>query len=229
MKTKILLAEDDLNLGILVKEQLEANGYEVDLQKNGALGWTRFLNEKYNLCILDIMMPVEDGFTLAEKIRKIDEQIPIIFLTAKSLKEDKIHAFKIGADDYITKPFSTEELLLRINAIMKRINGTVKTGIVNEYKIGKYNFEYKKRALIINDITKRLTSKEAELLRMLCIYKNNLLERNLALQIIWNDESYFAARSMDVYITKLRNLLKEDPTVEIITVHGYGYKLVVGE
>lgn len=228
MKTKILLVEDDVNLGLLVKEQLENNGFQVDLQKNGACGWNKFNNEKFDLCILDVMMPVEDGFTLATKIRKIDEKTPIIFLTAKSLKEDKINAFKIGADDYVTKPFSTEELVLRINAIMKRINGSKTIGTVNEYEIGIFRFDYSKRILINEEETKRLTSKEAELLRMLCLHKNNLLERNLALQVIWNDESYFAARSMDVYINKLRSYLKQDSSIEIITVHGYGFKLVVG-
>lgn len=228
MKTKILLVEDDVNLGLLVKEQLEFNGFEVNLQKNGACGWNTYNNEKFDLCILDVMMPVEDGFTLASKIRKIDEKTPIIFLTAKSLKEDKINAFKIGADDYVTKPFSTEELVLRINAIMKRINGNKTQGTVNEYEIGIFKFDYSKRVLLNGEEAKRLTSKEAELLRMLCLHKNNLLERNLALQVIWNDESYFAARSMDVYINKLRSYLKQDSSIEIITVHGYGFKLVVG-
>ncbi len=227
MKTKILLAEDDINLGFLIKEILEKNGFEVVLQSNGAYAWNSFINSCFDLCIFDIMMPVEDGFSLAKKVRKANLNIPIIFLTAKSLQEDKIEGFKIGADDYVTKPFNTEELLLRINAILKRTGILENKPEISKMKIGEFDFDYNNRILSINEIKNRLTTKEAELLKFLYLHKNEVVERNILLQVIWNDDSYFASRSLDVYINKLRKILNQDKNVEIITMHGLGLKLVL--
>ncbi len=226
-KTKILLAEDDENLGLLLKEYLKAKGFETNLFANGELAFRDFVKTQYDICILDIMMPVKDGYTLAKEIRQIDEDIPIIFLTAKSMKEDVIEGFSIGADDYITKPFSMEELLFRIEAILKRTSPDFKTPAPEQYKIGKYVFDTKKQTLQTGDKTIRLTTKESELLKLLCNHQNKILDRNFALKTIWLDDNYFNARSMDVYITKLRKYLKEDDSVEIINVHGKGFKLVM--
>ncbi|MFC2133005.1 response regulator transcription factor [Bacteroidota bacterium] len=227
MKKKILLVEDDRNLGTVLKEFLTVKNYSIDHSLNGAEGENMFQKKKYDLVLLDVMMPEMDGFTLAERIRKIDNQTPIIFLTAKAMQQDKIKGLKIGADDYITKPFNTEELLLRINAVLKRTSDN-KQSIkdADQFKIGKYNFNYKKRILSINKATQKLTSKEAELLKLLCLNKNDLLERNVALQTIWRDDNYFSGRSMDVYITKLRSYLKDDRSIEISNVHGMGFKLI---
>lgn len=227
MKTKILLAEDDINLGFLIKEILEKNGYDVNLQENGAYAWNTFINNNFDLCIFDVMMPVEDGFSLAKKVRKINIEIPIIFLTAKSLQGDKIEGFKLGADDYITKPFNTEELILRISAILKRTGVIGKKDEMNRMQIGKFYFDYNNRTLTFGDNKNRLTTKEAELLKLLFLHKNEVVERNMLLQVIWNDDSYFASRSMDVYINKLRKILSVDVNIEIITVHGLGLKLVL--
>lgn len=226
-KTKILLAEDDENLGLLLREYLKAKGFETNLFANGELAFRDFVKTRYDICILDIMMPVKDGYTLAKEIRQIDEDIPIIFLTAKSMKEDVIEGFSLGADDYITKPFSMEELLFRIEAILKRTSATFKTPAPEQYNIGKYVFDTKKQTLQIGDNTIRLTTKESELLKLLCNNQNKILDRNFALKTIWLDDNYFNARSMDVYITKLRKYLKEDDSVEIINVHGKGFKLVM--
>ena len=226
-KTKILLAEDDENLGLLLREYLKAKGFETNLFANGELAFRDFVKTRYDICILDIMMPVKDGYTLAKEIRQIDEDIPIIFLTAKSMKEDVIEGFSLGADDYITKPFSMEELLFRIEAILKRTSATFKTPAPEQYNIGKYVFDTKKQTLQTGDNTIRLTTKESELLKLLCNNQNKILDRNFALKTIWLDDNYFNARSMDVYITKLRKYLKEDDSVEIINVHGKGFKLVM--
>ena len=226
-KTKILLAEDDENLGLLLKEYLNAKGFETNLFANGELAFRDFVKNQYDICILDIMMPVKDGYTLAREIRQIDEEIPIIFLTAKSMKEDVIEGFSIGADDYITKPFSMEELLFRIEAILKRTSTTFKTPPADKFQIGKYTFDVKKQTLQIGDNVIRLTTKESELLKLLCTHQNKILDRNFALKTIWLDDNYFNARSMDVYITKLRKYLKEDDSVEIVNVHGKGFKLVM--
>ncbi len=224
---KVLLAEDDESLGMLLFEYLKAKGLDVEHVKDGVAAFNAFKKSTFDICIFDVMMPKEDGFTLAKRIRATDKSTPIIFLTAKSLKEDIIEGFLIGADDYMTKPFSMEELLLRIDAIMRR----VKTGNNNEdvefFDIGKYSFDVKKQVITINEKTQKLTTKESELLRLLCINMNGLLERNYALENIWQEDSYFNARSMDVYITKLRKYLKEDPQIEIINIHGKGFKLVV--
>lgn len=224
-KTRILLAEDDENLGSLLKEYLGMKGYETDLYINGNLAFKGFLQEHHDLCLLDVMMPEKDGFTLAREIRQVNSDIPIIFLTAKSLKDDVLEGFTLGADDYITKPFSMEELLFRIEAILRRTHPGTKQG-ESLFQLGKYTFDAQKQMLTIGKTFHRLTTKESELLKLLCNNKNQILERNFALRTIWYDDNYFNARSMDVYITKLRKYLKEDPSVEIINVHGKGFKLI---
>mgnify|MGYP001591372315 CR=1 FL=1 len=224
--TRILLAEDDSNLGILLKNYLTAKNYETRLFINGTLALETFSREQFNLCILDIMMPEMDGLTLAIEIRKIDPAIPIIFLTAKSLKEDILEGFRTGADDYITKPFSMEELLYRIQAIFKRTANIVTIKKEDLYFIGNYTFDPLKQFLSFGDESVKLTTKESELLELLCQHGNEILERNFALKSIWIDDNYFNARSMDVYITRLRKYLKKDPAVKILNVHGRGYKLL---
>ncbi len=226
-ETRILLAEDDKNLGNILKAYLEAKGYPTVLCPNGKIAFETFKRDKFDFCVLDIMMPEMDGFTVAEKIRKIDKDIPILFLTAKGMQEDRIHGFEVGADDYLTKPFSMEELLLRIKAIMRRSESNEKTNTKSVFNFGKYTFEYNRQVLIFNGKENKLTSKESELLKLLCENMNNVLDRTVALNKIWFDDSYFNARSMDVYVTKLRKYLKEDPNVELINVHGVGFKLVV--
>ena len=225
-KTKILLCEDDENLGMLLREYLQAKNYNVTLAPDGEAGYQLFTNDKFDLCILDVMMPKKDGFTLAQDIRKTNNNIPIVFLTAKTLKDDVLEGFRIGADDYITKPFSMEEMLLRIEAIMRRLNGKHnKNG--NEYQLGSMIFDIQKQTLTtVNGITK-LTTKECDLLALLVQNANSILERDYALKAIWLECTTYNARSMDVYITKLRKIIKDDPEVEIINIHGKGYKLVI--
>lgn len=225
-KVKLLLVEDDPNLGTILAEYLTVKKFGVTQAMNGEDGFTQFKSNKFDICLIDVMMPKMDGFTLAKKIRMIDKEVPFLFVTAKSMLDDKIEGFKIGADDYITKPFSMEELILRINAIMKRIK-TVKTEEDStEFKIGDYDFNFNKRILRLDGNEQKLTQKESDLLRLLCLNKNRILERSEALIRIWKDESYFTGRSMDVYITKLRNYLKNDKSIEIINVHGTGFKLI---
>jgi DNA-binding response OmpR family regulator len=225
-KTKILLCEDDESLGMLLREYLQAKNYNVTLAPDGEAGYQLFTNEKFDLCILDVMMPKKDGFTLAQDIRKINGIVPIVFLTAKSLKEDVLEGFRIGADDYITKPFSMEEMLLRIEAILRRISGKRnKNG--SEFKLGSMTFDIQKQTLITPKGTVKLTTKECDLLALLVQNANSILERNYALKTIWVEDNYFNARSMDVYITKLRKIIKDDPEVEIINIHGKGYKLII--
>jgi DNA-binding response OmpR family regulator len=228
-KVKLLLAEDDENLGLLLKEYLIAKGYETDLYSDGEVAYKGFTkNQPYSLCILDIMMPKKDGISLAKDIRLLNIDVPIIFLTAKNMKEDVLEGFKIGADDYITKPFSMEELIFRIEAIMRRVSQDNNSHENAIYQLGIYNFDSRKQILAGGeDGEVKLTTKEAELLRLLCNNANKVLERNFALKTIWIDDNYFNARSMDVYITKLRKHLKDDPKVEIINVHGKGYKLIM--
>jgi DNA-binding response OmpR family regulator len=228
-KVKLLLAEDDENLGLLLKEYLIAKGYETDLYPDGEAAYKGFTkNKSYSLCILDIMMPKKDGISLAKDIRLLNMDIPIIFLTAKNMKEDVLEGFKIGADDYITKPFSMEELIFRIEAIMRRVSQDSNSHEDAIYKLGIYTFDSRKQILTGGEEEEvKLTTKEAELLRLLCNNANKVLERNFALKTIWIDDNYFNARSMDVYITKLRKHLKDDPKVEIINVHGKGYKLIM--
>ncbi len=226
-KTKILIVEDDPNLGQILTEYLMLKGYNAKLCKDGEEGLSAYNSDSFDLCILDIMMPKKDGFTLAKDIRSVDKMIPIIFLTAKSMKEDTITGLKIGADDYITKPFSMEELLLRIEAVLRRVNSGKEQLIAsNEYTLGAFRFVYDKQLLILDDKETKLTTKESKLLRLLCINKNQTLTRKSALQSVWGDDSYFNARSMDVYITKLRKLLKSDENIQILTIHGEGFKLI---
>ncbi|MBQ5724331.1 MAG: response regulator transcription factor [Muribaculaceae bacterium] len=218
----------DENLGMLLREFLQAKGFNADLCSDGEKGYKAFVKNQYDLCVFDVMMPKKDGFTLAQEIRLVNTEVPIIFLTAKALKEDILEGFKIGADDYITKPFSMEELVSRIGAILRRVRGK-KDKEVTSYKIGRFTFDTQKQVLVIDDKTKKLTTKESELLALLCANVNQILERNFALKTIWVDDNYFNARSMDVYITKLRKLLKDDPSIEIINIHGKGYKLITPE
>ncbi|MDR1129631.1 MAG: response regulator transcription factor [Prevotellaceae bacterium] len=227
-KAKVLLAEDDENLGILLKEYLKVKDYDTDLYADGDAAFKGFRDSggTYDICILDVMMPVKDGFTLAQEIRQMSPDIPIIFLTAKSMKEDIVKGFSSGGDDYITKPFNIEELILRIEAILRRTSSAEQAQAT--YEIGDYVFNPTKQTLLysVDGTEQKLTSKEAELLRYLCVNRNNVLDRNFALRTVWNDDSYFNARSMDVYITKLRKFLKDDPSVQIINVRGKGFKLI---
>lgn len=229
---KILLVEDDPNLSMVIQDYLEMLDFNTTLCKDGEEGLTEFTNGKYDLVILDVMMPKKDGFTVAEDIRKFDEHTPIIFLTAKSLKEDRIHGFQVGCDDYIAKPFSTEELSMRIKAIMKRCMRAQNGGAHDEQKIfgiGTYTFDYGNLLLSSDNVEKPLTRKEAALLKLLCIYENKLLTRETALKSVWGSDDYFIGRSMDVFITKLRKHLKDDPRISITNVHGTGFKLEIEE
>lgn len=225
---KILLCEDDENLGMLLREYLQTKGYDVDLMSDGEEGLAAFMENSYDLCLLDVMMPQKDGFALAQEIRRIDSCMPIIFLSAKTLKEDVLAGFRIGADDYITKPFSMEELLFRIEAILRRLNSH-KNRAGQTYLLGRLLFDTQKQQLTIDDKVIRLTTKESELLTLLAECMNSVLERGFALKSIWLEDNYFNARSMDVYITKLRRKLCDDPNVQILNVHGRGYKLVAPE
>ncbi|MBO7280677.1 MAG: response regulator transcription factor [Bacteroidaceae bacterium] len=227
-KQRILLCEDDENLGMLLREYLQAKGYHAELCPDGEVGYRTFLKGKFDICVLDVMMPVKDGFTLAQEIRAANAEVPIIFLTAKALKEDILEGFKIGADDYITKPFSMEELVFRIEAVLRRVCGK-KSKDNTLYKIGGFVFDTQKQLLTIDGQQTKLTTKESELLALLCAHANEILQRDFALKTIWIDDNYFNARSMDVYITKLRKHLKADPTIEIINIHGKGYKLIAPE
>ncbi len=223
---KILLVEDDPNLGLLLKEYLIAKGHDCTLATDGQKGYDEFVKSDFEFLILDVMMPVKDGFTLAGEIRGIDKQVPILFLTAKSLKEDTLKGFSVGADDYMTKPFSMEELLVRMQAILRR-SGLSDDEEVGEYQIGKYYFNFNEQLLKYGEEQQKLTTKENDLLKLLCKNINGVLERNNALKAVWGDDNYFNGRSMDVYIAKLRKYLKQDENVEIVNVHGKGFKLFV--
>ena len=222
----LLVAEDDPNLGTILKAYLTQKGYTVFLDVDGQAALDIYQNDDVDACILDIMMPVKDGFTVAKEIRKVDKRIPIIFLTAKNLEADKLKGFEIGADDYVTKPFSMEELLARVNATIRRSFDDGKPD-KNIFHIGNFVFDYGHQTLTCGDNVQRLTMKECELLRMFAMNFNQLVDRTSTLQKIWKDDSYFAARSMDVYITKLRKYLKVDPQVQIVNVHGVGFRLTV--
>jgi len=227
-QTRLLLAEDDRNLGNILKNYLDVKGYATTLCLNGQEAVEAIMRRDFDLCILDIMMPVKDGFTAAAEIRALNKKVPIIFLTAKSLQEDKLKGFETGADDYITKPFSMEELLLRMQAILRRTEESLKHPAVDHvFQIGSYLFDYNRQTLIRAGREQKLTSKEAGLLRLLCTHANKVLDRHTTLREIWNADSYFNARSMDVYIVKLRKYLKDDPDVELLNVHGVGFKLVM--
>lgn len=225
-KYRILLCEDDQNLGMVLKNYLELNDYDVTLERDGRLGLAAFQREKFDICLLDVMMPNMDGFTLAEEIRDVDPDIPLFFLSAKTMKEDIIQGYKLGADDYITKPFDSEVLLLKIKAILKRNEELTKESENIEFDLGKYHFNPKLRQLIVDGRTQTLSPKENELLKMLAEHKNDLLPRERALKKIWGSDTYFNGRSMDVYIAKLRKYLKEDSNIEIVNIHGNGFRLV---
>ena len=222
----ILLCEDEESLGMLVREYLEAKGYNAELFLDGEAGYRAFMKKKYDMCLLDVMMPKMDGFALAKEIRLVNSEVPIIFLTAKNLKEDILEGFKLGADDYLTKPFSMDELVYRMEAILRRVK-TKDQKNVTRFQLGKFIFDSQRQVLIYEDSQTKLTTKESELLTMLCVHMNEVLERDLALKTIWMEDNYFNARSMDVYITKLRKLLKADPEIEINNLHGRGYRLIV--
>lgn len=226
-KPKILLCEDDSNLGNVLKNYLELNDYDVTLERDGRLGLAAFRREKFDLCLLDVMMPNMDGFTLAEEIRDIDPDIPLFFLSAKTMKEDIIQGYKLGADDYITKPFDSEVLLLKIKNILKRNEDLQKENVNVEFDLGSFHFNPKLRELSRGDHKQTLSPKESDLLKMLAEYKNDLLPRELALKRIWGSDTYFNGRSMDVYIAKLRKYLKDDTDIEIVNIHGNGFRLVV--
>lgn len=224
---KVLLTEDDPNLGMLLKEYLNAKGYETSLAENGKIGYETFMQGGFDICILDVMMPIKDGFTLAEEIRQTDKQVPIIFLTAKSMKDDKLKGFKSGADDYITKPFSMDELLMRMQAILRRtVPNLGKSKKRDNIKVGSFIFDYDGQQLKLNGDSQRLTTKEANLLLMFCENRYDVLDRNYALNKVWGDDNYYNSRSMDVYIAKLRKYLSKDPEVELVNVHGKGFKLL---
>ena len=224
-KLRILLCEDDENLGMLLREYLQAKGYAAELYPDGDAGFKAFLKAKYDLVVTDVMMPKKDGFTMAQDIRSVNPDVPVIFLTAKTLKEDIFEGFKIGADDYITKPFSMEELTFLIEAILRRVRGK-RTKESSVYHLGRFTFDTQKQILSNGTKQTKLTTKESELLALLCAHANEILQRDFALKTIWIDDNYFNARSMDVYITKLRKHLKEDDSIEIINIHGKGYKLI---
>ena len=227
-KQRILLCEDEESLGMLLREYLQAKGYDAELYLDGEAGFKAFARSHYDMCVLDVMMPKKDGFTLAQEIREMNVDVPIIFLTARNLKEDIFEGFKIGADDYLTKPFSMDELVFRMEAVLRRVKG-VKTQPITQYTLGKYTFDTQRQILSHDDEEVKLTTKESELLHLLCMHANDVLLRELALKTIWIDDNYFNARSMDVYITKLRKHLRADPTIEINNVHGKVYKLIIPE
>ncbi len=229
IKPKILLCEDDTNLGMVLKNYLELNDYDVILERDGRLGLAAFQREKFDICLLDVMMPNMDGFTVAEEIRDINPDVPLFFLSAKTMKDDIIQGYKLGADDYITKPFDSDVLLHKIKAILKRNEELHKEEANAEFDLGKYHFNPRLRELVVNGKTQTLSPKENELLKMLSEYKNDLLPREAALKKIWGSDTYFNGRSMDVYIAKLRKYLKEDPKLEIVNIHGNGFRLVETE
>jgi DNA-binding response OmpR family regulator len=225
-KYKILLCEDDTNLGMVLKNYLELTDYDVTLERDGRLGLAAFQREKFDICLLDVMMPNMDGFTLGEAIRDVDPDMPLFFLSAKTMKEDIIQGYKLGADDYITKPFDSEVLLLKIKAILKRSEEENKINDNIEFDLGSYHFNPRLRELKIGATVHVLSPKENELLKMLAEHKNDLLQRDKALKKIWGSDTYFNGRSMDVYIAKLRKYLKEDSQIEIVNIHGNGFRLV---
>lgn len=226
-KTRILLAEDDPNLGVLLMEYLQAKDFDVVLTTDGDKAFKTFSKQQFDFVILDVMMPIKDGFTVAKEIRTINKKVPLLFLTAKSMKEDTLRGFNIGADDYVTKPFSMEELLMRISAILRRTdNGNASEDTAKVFDIGEFFFDYERQILRHGKDETKLTTKENELLHLLALNKNGVLERNYALNAIWGDDNYFNGRSMDVYIAKLRKHLKADPNIEIINIHGKGFKLL---
>lgn len=228
---RVLLAEDDINLGTILSERLKMKGFNVELCVDGEIALRKYEESKFDLLILDIMMPVKDGFTLAKEIRRKDEETPLIFVTARSMKEDILKGFDLGADDYLTKPFSMEELMMRINAVLKRTKkrGEGVSAEQDEFEFSKIKFNHITQELRVEEQVFDLTSKEADLLKILCANKNEVVPRDLALKRIWGSDTYFNGRSMDVFISKLRKVLSGDPNIEIMNVHGKGFKLVVKE
>jgi len=226
---KILLVEDDPNFGAILKDYLMLNDFDVVLAKNGMEGFEKFKKDTFDLCILDVMMPYKDGYTLAKEIREKNKEVPIVFLTAKSMKEDVLKGYKVGADDYLNKPFDSEVLLMKIKAIMQRkLSENKSDSLKFEFQIGKFHLNSKLRFLTFSsDEPIKLSPKENELLKMLALHENDLMPRELALTKIWRDDNYFTSRSMDVYIAKLRKYLKLDPDVEILNIHGEGFRLVI--
>ncbi len=229
MKIKILLAEDDVSLGFIISDQLKSEGYTVTLCTDGADALKRFNEDTFHLCIFDVMMPRKDGFSLAKDIRKINQEIPILFLTAKSMTEDKVEGFKSGADDYLTKPFSVEELQLRISALLKRIKIVTDKKENTVISIGEYTFDMENFILKHSRFEKTLTKKEAMVLKLLCKFKNQVTPRDMVLNSVWGQDDYFVGRSLDVFITKLRKYLGEDSNIQISNVHGIGFKLEIKE
>ncbi len=232
----ILLIEDDPNFGDVLRSYLEMNDYQVTLAQDGVLGLEAFRKQAYDLVVLDVMMPRKDGFTVAREIREKNQEVPLIFLTAKTMKEDILQGFKIGADDYITKPFNSEELLYRVQAVLKRTNKHLDPREQQrEFSIGRYHFDHTTRILTFQDAKPgeesewKLSPKESDLLRLFCLHVNDVLPRSEALTKIWNEDTYFTARSMDVFITKLRKYLSKDPAIEIVNIHGNGFQLLVKE
>lgn len=228
-RPNILLVEDDVNLGFVVQDNLKFAGYNVTLEKDGESAHKTFFAKEFDLCILDVMLPKKDGFTLAEDIRRLNEEIPILFLTAKTMPEDKVRGFKSGGDDYMTKPFNIEELVLRLEAILKRTKADRDKTRKDDFSIGQFQFDFRNLKLVNKAEEKTLTKKEANLLRLLCIHRDSVLERDMALNLIWGSDDYFLGRSMDVFITKLRKYLKADPRIQIQNVHGVGFRLIVEE
>jgi DNA-binding response OmpR family regulator len=230
---RILVLEDDPNLGYLLQENLELRGYEVTWRTDGEAGWAAFNGGEFDICLVDIMMPRKDGFTFAREVRRLDKQTPLIFLTAKSLKEDRIEGFRIGGDDFVTKPFSMEELLLRIEAVLRRSLGRpddpAGAAAPDEFTVAGIRFDFPRRALSVGAKTYNLTPREAELLRLLLIHQGQVLDRAEALRRIWGDDSYYNSRSMDVFVSHLRKYLRDEPRVEILTVHGQGFRLLVND
>lgn len=230
-KPHILLVEDDLNLGYVIQDTLKMKGYEVHLCTDGNEGLQKFNENTYQLCVLDVMLPKKDGFSLAKDIRKLNTQVPILFLTAKSMTEDKIEGFKSGGDDYLTKPFSTEEFLLRVKALLRRSQNEVSNDDIleSEFHIGAYHFDVTNYYLKGPETEKKLTKKEAEILKLLCKKMNTVIPKDLILNSVWGEDNYFVGRSLDVFISKLRKYLSDDERVQIENVHGVGLKLVAPE
>jgi len=227
MKIKILLVEDDASLGFIISDQLKSDGYHVTLCTDGAEGFQRFNEDTFHMCIFDVMMPKKDGFSLAKDIRKIDSNIPILFLSAKSNDEDKVEGFKSGGDDYLTKPFNVEELQLRVAAMLRRVNIQPEAQDESSYQIGAYTFDTINFHLKHDNFEKSLTKKEAQILKILCKFKNQVVAREIVLNGVWGQDDYFVGRSLDVFITKLRKYLKEDERIQIANVHGIGFKLEI--
>lgn len=231
-KTKILLVEDEPNLGEVMKDFLEMSGYQVQLCADGEGALEHFTSNPFDICVLDVMLPIKDGFELAHDIRRLDEDIPIVFLTARSQKEDRVKGFKTGCDDYITKPFSTEEFLLRIEAILKRCkirDAATASASKSIYQLGAFAFDPSNLSLSSGDDKQQLTPREAALLSYFCKHKNQVVQREAILMEVWGDDSYYNSRSMDVFITRLRKRLKEDVSVSITSIHGLGYRFDVKE